>query len=85
MDHGVKLADGTFLEGSCGQFGDSIEIVISSEDAVSHFSDFMNPEKTKTIVFVINNPVATYEGFTVFQYMQPDEANGKMRIYMKKP
>ena len=82
--HGVMLADETFLPGSCAQNGDDLEIVTTTEAALQHMQKLMDPEATKKITFSVGSPVAVYEGFTKFKYMEPDAIEGKMNFWLTK-
>ena len=82
--HGVMLADGTLLSGNCGLIEKDLEITMSTEDALQHMLKLMNPEITKTITFYVNVPVAVYEGYTKFLYMQPDRIDGNMNFWLTK-
>ena len=82
--HGVTLADETFLPGSCAVIDDDLEITTTIEAALQHMQSLMNPEATKRIVYHLGNPVATYEGYTKFLYMQPDKIDGKMDFWLTK-
>lgn len=82
--HGVMLADGTLLPGSCAVNGDDLEIVTTTEAALQNVHKMMDPEITKTITFYVNAPVDVYEGYTKFLYMQPDAIEGKMNFWLTK-
>lgn len=83
MNHGIKLADGTFFEGSAGAVDDLLELTIRQETAAQHMLDLMDYEKTKWIGFYLNQLVAEYTGYT-FSYMQRDATDGRVNVWMKK-
>ncbi len=83
MNHGIKLADGTFFEGSIGQSGNRIELTLTNEVAAAHILDLMDPEKTKHIEFYVNILVAEYDGYD-FLYMQRDSKSGRVNVWMEK-
>lgn len=82
--HGIKLADETFIPGTCGKVGDSLEITIPTEKAIEHMADLMDPKKTEKIEFYSNALIATYEGYTKFRYMKPDSVAGKIDFWLGK-
>lgn len=82
-NHGIRLADGTFIQGSLGQSGNQIELIITNEEAAAHLLDLMNPEKTKEIKFYVDFLAGTYTDF-VFAYMQQDSLAGKVNVWLKK-
>lgn len=84
MNPTIKLADGTFIDGTVGQTGDRLELKILKEDVASHLLDLMDPEKTKLIGFYMNQLVAEYSGY-VFFYLQPSTTNpNKIDVWMEK-
>lgn len=82
--HGVMLADGTLLYGSCGESGNELEITTSIDETLDNIRKLMNPECTKTITFYVNVPIAVYEGYTKFVRMMPDAVGGKMNFWLTK-
>lgn len=82
--HGVMLADETFLPGSCAVSGNDLEITTTAEAALQHIQSLMNPEATKQITYHVGTPVAVYEGYTKFLYMQPDAIEGKINFWLTK-
>lgn len=83
MNHGIKLADGTFFAGMAGAIDDRLELTISQEDAAAHMLDLMDYEKTKRIGFYANQLVAEYTGYR-FSYMQRDVTAGKVDVWLEK-
>ena len=82
--YGTVLADGTFLPGSCAVVGNDLEITTKTDSVVQHMADLMDPQKTKIITFHVGNPIAVYEGYTKFLYMQPDTIDGKVNFWLTK-
>lgn len=82
--HGVMLADETFLPGSCAVIDNDLEITTTAEAALQHIQKLMDPEVTKKITYHLGVPVAVYEGYTKFLYMQPDAIEGKMDFWLTK-
>ena len=82
-NHGVRLADGTFINGTLGAIGNQIEITLTKEVAAEHLLDLMDPEKTKEIKHFIDFLAGTYIGYE-FEHMRKDTISGKVNIWLEK-
>lgn len=83
FNHGIKLADGTFFDGSIGKSVDKIEMVLSIEVAAEHLADLMSFEKTKWIGYYVNQLISEYKDYE-FVSMYKDVVESKVNVWLKK-
>lgn len=80
MNHGIKLADGTFFAGAAGKIGNRVEMTLAQDVAAEHMMDLMDQEKTKWVGFYVDQLVAEYQNL-IFSYMQRDSVDGKVDVW----